>query len=253
MINAVIIEDEYFAIDRLKMLIAKCNETIVIKAELNSIERAVAWLKENEVDLIFMDIHLSDGSSFKIFEHLKITTPIIFTTAHHEYALRAFEQLSIDYLLKPISHEKLQNSLEKFNQLTQSDQGIEKEDTVSKLIDLMKTNLKSQRFMVSLGSKVKVVDLEEIAYFYTENKLSFIVTHTNQKYPLDVSLKQIQQQLDERIFYRVNRQFLIKKSAIKELEYYSPTRILVHTHPISRDEIIVAREKNGMFKRWLLE
>ena len=253
MIRAIIIEDEDFAIDRLKMLLAETGEAIQVIAELNNTKQAVQWLTQNETDLIFLDINLSDGNAFKIFEQVEVRTPIIFTTAYHEYALRAFEQFSIDYLLKPISREKLKNSLFKFRLLQKSEDKT-KSIEFQQLIDLMLANKSSQkRFMVNLGNKVKVINSTEIVFFSFDSKITFIHTEDGKRYPIDSSLKQIQLTLSEQDFFRVNRQYLLSRKAIQELQYFSPTRIKVHLLPESQEDVFVARDKIGVFKRWLAD
>lgn len=252
MIQAVIIEDEDFAVDRLKMLLEETNSKVEIISVLNSTKQAVQWLSSNKADLIFLDINLSDGNAFKIFEQVEIRTPIIFTTAYHEYALRAFEQFSIDYLLKPISREKLKSSIEKYTLLRQS-KDKESGPELQQLIDLMRTEKRPKRFMVQVGSKVKVINAPDVAFFSFDAKITFIHTLEGKRYPIDSSLKQLQLSIPLQDFFRVNRQYLISRQAIQELQYYSATRIKVHLSQGSEEDVFVARDKIGSFKRWLTE
>lgn len=250
MIKAIIVEDEDFAIERLEMLLQQIEQGVSIIAKLNTTKQAVQWLQNNKADLIFLDINLADGNAFKIFEQVEVKTPIIFTTAYHDYALRAFEQFSIDYLLKPISREKLKNSLLKFKALktahTQAD------DQLAELIDLMRSEKKTKRFIVNIGNKVKVIEAKEVAYFLFDAKITFLYTHEGKRYSIDSSLKQLQLSLAAQDFFRVNRQYLLSRQAIQELQYYSVTRIKVHVQPDSPEDIFVARDKIGVFKRWLV-
>lgn len=250
MIRAIIIEDEEFAVRRLKKLLNEIEEPVVIIAELKSIQQTVQWLLMNQCDLIFLDINLSDGNAFKIFEQVEIRTPIVFTTAYHEYALRAFEQYSIDYLLKPIAREKLKNSLLKLRNLKQSNPATTNLQDIQVLIGLMQN--KPKRFMVSIGSKVKIVESSEIAYFTSDSKIIFLHTFEGKRYSIDSSLKQLQLSLPTQTFFRVNRQYLINRKAIQDLQYYSATRVKVNLNPIPQEDVILAREKIGSFKKWLM-
>lgn len=253
MIKAIIIEDEEFAILRLKKLLEEINEAVEVITELNSIQKAVQWLLVNQCDLIFLDINLSDGNAFKIFEQVDVQTPIVFTTAYHEYALRAFEQYSIDYLLKPISREKLKNSLVKLKNLKQSDSKTANSQNIQELVNLMRHQNKPKRFMVNVGNKVKVVESSNVAYFVSEAKIIFLHTLSGKRYPIDSSLKQLHLSLPEQAFFRVNRQYLISRKAIQDLQYYSATRVKVNLEPAPQEDVIVAREKIGQFKRWLTD
>ncbi|MCG8328411.1 MAG: LytTR family DNA-binding domain-containing protein [Chitinophagales bacterium] len=250
MIRAIIIEDEEFAVRRLKKLLQEIEEPVDIIAELKSIQQAVQWLLMNQCDLIFLDINLSDGNAFKIFEQVEIRTPIVFTTAYHEYALRAFEQYSIDYLLKPIAREKLKNSLLKFHNLKQSNTETANLQNIQELIGLMQN--KPKRFMVSIGSKVKIIDSSEVAYFTSGSKMIFLHTFKGKRYSIDSSLKQLQLSLPIQEFFRVNRQYLINRKAIQDLQYYSATRVKVNLDPMPPEDVILAREKIGGFKKWLM-
>ena len=253
MIQAIIIEDEDFAAERLKMLLQDTGETVEVIAVLNSIQQAVQWLLMNKTDLIFLDINLADGNAFKIFERVEIRTPIIFTTAYHEYALRAFEQHSIDYLLKPISREKLKNSLDKLKSLKQSDSPSNHLEELKELVNTLGVQKASKKFMVTIGNKVKVIDSTEAAYFVTDSGATFLYTFDGKRYSIDFSLKQLQHSLPIQDFYRVNRQYLLNRASIQELQYYSPTYVKVNINPAPKNEVVVAREKIGLFKKWLVE
>ncbi|MEO1262856.1 MAG: LytTR family DNA-binding domain-containing protein [Bacteroidota bacterium] len=252
MIRAIIIEDEDFAVDRLKMLLEETGNNVEIIEVLNNTKKAVQWLSKNKADLIFLDINLSDGNAFKIFEQVEVRTPIIFTTAYHEYALRAFEQFSIDYLLKPISREKLKNSIEKYR-LLQRKEAKETGAELQQLIGLMRAEKSPKRFLVTVGSKVKIINAPEIAFFSFDSKITFIHTLNGKRYPIDSSLKQLQLSLPPQDFFRVNRQYLLNREAVQELQYYSATRIKVHLSPEPQEDVFVARDKIGVFKRWLAD
>ncbi|BDD07847.1 DNA-binding response regulator [Fulvitalea axinellae] len=252
MIKAVIIEDEDFAVNRLRMLLEESADDVEIIAMLDSVQDAVRWLSVHEVDLIFLDINLSDGNAFKIFEQVDITTPVIFTTAYHEYALRAFEQYSIDYLLKPISREKLGQALVKYRTLRQVPKTLD-EDHFRQLFEEFMPRKSRKKLMVTLGNKMKVLGIRDIAYFISDSKVTYVHTFDNKRYPVDASLRQLESELPEYDFFRVNRQFLIGRAVITELHYISPIRVKVLLSLPSKEEILVAREKVGQFKKWLTE
>ncbi len=252
MIQVIIVEDEDFAVARLRMLLEETDDKVEIIAVLNNTKQTVQWLSNNRADLIFLDINLSDGNAFKIFEQVDVRTPIIFTTAYHEYALRAFEQFSIDYLLKPISREKLKNSIEKYKLLRQKKEN-ENGPELQQLIDLMRAEKSPKRFMVTVGNKVKIINAPEVAFFSFDSKITFIHTIEGKRYPVDTSLKQLQLSLPHQDFFRVNRQYLISRQAVQELQYYSATRIKVYLSPEPQEDVFVARDKIGVFKRWLAE
>ncbi len=250
MIRAIIIEDEELAIDRLRLQLSEIDQSIEIVTVLKSVQEAVRWLTFHSADLIFLDINLSDGNSFKIFDQVQIETPIIFTTAYHDYAIRAFEHFSIDYLLKPISKEKLSKSLSKFKLIRNN--AISR-GSIERLIDLIDHKKSSKKFMVNIGSKVKVIDVSDIGFFSFDNKITFIYDNNGKRYPIDLSLKQVEESLSPHDFFRVNRQYLIGRRAVVELQYYSSTRIKLHLSPKSQEDVFLARDKIGRFKRWLME
>lgn len=252
MINAIIIEDEQYAINRLKMIIQEIDQPIDIIACINSIEEAVTWLTTNTADLIFLDIHLSDGNAFKIFEQIEVNTPIIFTTAYDEYAMKAFDHLSIDYLLKPISRDRLNQSIEKFQSLRQSQRTENQKHDIQQLIQLITPQKSTKRFMVSIGNKIKILPIDQVAFFSFDSKITFIHTKDEKRYPIEQSLKNLQETTPESDFFRVNRQFLIHRNTVKELHYLSSSRVKVLLNIANDAEIIVAREKISAFKRWLV-
>lgn len=250
MIRAVIIEDEDFAVERLQMILGEINEPIEIVAVLNSIKESVRWLSANESDLIFLDINLADGNAFKIFEQIEVRTPIIFTTAYHEYALRAFEQHSIDYLLKPVNRDRLKSALNKLTHLKKSDR-IEPSSNLQELVKFMQLQNTEKRFMVNVGNKVKLIKSSEVVYFVSDSKITFLQTADDRRYPIDLSLKQLELSLPDQDFFRVNRQYLVSRKPIKELQYSPAAQVKLILDPPSKEDIIVARDRVGMFKRWL--
>lgn len=254
MLRAIIIEDEDFAVQRLQMLLGELTEKVEVIAVLDGVKQAVKWLSQNKADLIFLDIHLADGNAFKIFEQVEVRTPIIFTTAYHDYALRAFEQFSIDYLLKPVSREKLQNALAKMRDLrSEKNDSENNQGDLKKLMDMLRPPAQ-KRFMVQVGNKLKVVELSEIAYFTSDAKVTFVTTKADGKrYPIEPSLKQLENTLPQNDFFRINRQYLIHRQSVKELLYLSTSRVKVSLLPPNEEDVVVARERLGQFKKWLVE
>jgi two-component system response regulator LytT len=247
MIKAVIVEDEAIAATRLKLLLKEINADVKIVAVLASVHEAIEYLSVIKPDLLFLDINLTDGSSFDIFKKLNINIPIIFTTAYSEYALKAFEQLSIDYLLKPIKKELLSKSIEKYVSLTGNNQNFD----YDLLANALKNNYK-KRFLVKINQQLRSIEISDVAYFFSEDKLSFIKTKEGYKIPLEHSLKNLESMLDPKEFFRINKKYLINHTAIKDMYYTSKSRVKLNLKPSPADEnIFVAIEKLGTFKKWL--
>ena len=246
--RVVIIEDEKPAAQKLQKAIIKCNGNIEVAAILGSTKDATAWLRENPLpELIFMDIELSDGLSFSIFEEVPITCPVIFTTAYDEYWQEAFEHNSIDYLLKPVLQEKLETALKKY-------------ETLKKYFTLNYQKLKQwqsenneykKRFLVKRGADYISIKTEDIPYFYATHKLVCMVDNKNQKFILDQSLADIETRLDPSQFYRVNRKYLINITAIKLMKTYSKGKLKLEVTPPVSEDIIVAQENVAAFKEWV--
>jgi DNA-binding LytR/AlgR family response regulator len=250
--NILVIEDETLAAKKLINLLNELESNISIVQHLSSIEESKKWFSANESpDLIFSDIQLGDGLSFEIFQELNLSCPIIFTTAYDQYAIKAFEVNSIDYLLKPI--KSLQNSLEKYHARKEAWKTDSKAFDVNQLLSAInqaKNNYKS-RFLVKLGNKIHTVKSEEIAYFYSDQKLSVLVDKNGSKYPMDNSLEEISQQLDPELFFRINRKYVIHLDAADEIKPYFKGRLKLKLNPDIDDDIIVSSEKTPSFKEWL--
>lgn len=249
--NIIIIEDEQFAANHLEKMILKYDPAIKILAKLESVVDAVNWFNQNkEPDLIFLDIHLEDDLSFAIFDKVKIKAPIIFTTAYDEYAIRAFKLKSIDYLLKPILQEDLNNSIEKYK-----DWGVTRQPAldVTALYDMIsqRTHQYKDRFSITVGLKIKSVETADVAYFYSEEGITFLVTRDNIQYPFDYSLDYLVELVDPKIFFRVNRQFLVGMKSIKNVHLYPKSRLKLDLEPSCQKEVFVSQEKNVKFKEWL--
>lgn len=248
--TVLIIEDEEAACNRLKKMIPDILNDAEILKPLATVHSAVAWLSLNPApDLIFLDVHLADGQSFEIFKKITVTSPIIFTTAYDNYALEAFKVNSIDYLLKPIKKEELRRAIDKFLKL----QGLPKQDEIEKLLATLQNHTPSykQRFVVKYGEHIKTIEISDAAYFYTENKGNFLVTTENRRYSIDFNLDQLEEVLDPKKFFRINRQFIIGFHSIAEMFSYTKSRVFIKLNPPSKLETIVSAERSASFKAWL--
>jgi len=252
--DILIIEDEKPAADKLTMLLHSILPEVNIVATLQSIKQSVNWLKENAggFDLLFLDIQLADGQSFEIFKQVRIDKPIIFTTAYNEYAVEAFKVNSIDYLLKPVTKERLQESLDKLDTLREN---LPSKTDTGQMLALQKVlaNLQKQyksRFMVKVGEHIKSVSIEKIAYFFAEGRTLFLFTLKGRKFIVDYTLEELENLLNPEMFFRVNRSFVMNIHAITDVVVFSNSRLKVITEIASPKEIIVSREKVAAFKDW---
>ncbi len=248
--NVLIIEDEKPAADKLKLLLKKMDREIIILDTLETVEQSVNWFLGNSPpDLIFMDIQLDDGVCFEIFEEVKIETPVIFTTAYDEYAIRAFKVNSIDYLLKPIDEDSLKTALDKFEKVYTPKENVNNklEQIYQQLLHPYKT-----RFFVKIGLRYKSVQVEEIECFYISERCTFLRTTTGKNYDIDYSLEQLEKLIDPEHFFRINRNYIINIDSITDMLSYSTSRLkLKLTNSTSDDELIVSRDKIRDFKRWM--
>lgn len=247
--RVLIIEDEKLLAERLDRLITKIEPKSVILDKLQSIEESVNWFNKNEADLIFLDIHLSDGLSFKIFEQVEVNTPIIFTTAYDQYAIKAFKLNSIDYLLKPIDEDELKESIKKYKNLDNKQNIIDLKQLLSS-VENPKNEYK-KRFMVYAGQKVKTIKTEDIAYFYVMEKSVFMCTKNNENYDVDFSLDKLEAFLDPDMFFRINRRYIINIESIKNMYPLSNSRIKVELNPLPKEETNVSLHRCRNFKNWL--
>lgn len=251
MMKILIIEDEEAAYQRLQKMIAEALPHSTILPPVVSINSAIEWFTHNaSPDLIFLDVHLADGQSFEIFKKVKVTSPVIFTTAYDQYALEAFKVNSIDYLLKPIKKDELKRAIDKFiNSSIKGNSDINFQKLISAL-QLQPASYK-ERFVVKYGEHIKTIETNISAYFYTENKANFLVTKENKRYAIDYNLDQLEELLDPKKFFRINRQFIIGFHAITEMFTYSKSRVLIKLNPPSKLETIVSSERSASFKLWL--
>ena len=243
--KVLIIEDEYPASQKLIRLLRESNSKIKIIDVLRSVEEAINWFSEHPApELIFMDIQLEDGLCFDIFENCRINVPVIFTTAYDEYALKAFKVNSIDYLLKPINPTELNHAIDKFNTIYKQKNDYAKLESVIKELQPQR----KERFLVKIGEHYKSVQTSNIYFFYISERCVFLCTNTEKSYPLDYSLDKIEQLIDSKLFFRINRDFIINYEAIRDIIAYSSNRLKII---LFNQEIIVSRERVADFFKWM--
>ncbi len=248
----LIIEDEEPAFKRLQKMLKEIEPDHTLLDQIVSVSSAVKWFAKNDSpDLIISDIQLSDGISFEIFKQVQITCPIIFTTAYDQYAVEAFKVNSIDYLLKPVKKEELENAVNKYK--SRSSTSTEPAVDISKLLLALQPvgNDYKKRFVVKYGEHIKTIDTEEIVYFYTEDKATFLCTKDARRFVVDFNLDTLDSMLDPKLFFRINRQYIISINSIAEMFAYSKSRVLIKLNPPSKHETIVSTERSADFKLWL--
>tara|TARA_R110000868_G_scaffold84342_5_gene237844 strand:- start:5723 stop:6478 length:756 start_codon:yes stop_codon:yes gene_type:complete len=249
--NVIIIEDEKPSARRLSRLLA--NLGVEVSVLLHSVEESITWFKNNEhPDLIFLDIQLSDGLSFEIFDVIEVKSAIIFTTAFDEYALQAFKLNSIDYLLKPIDDKELETAVKKYQSLKPKKRklALDFEDIKRLLVNPIEREFK-KRFTVKVGQHLKIINADEVECFYSENKGTYAATADGRNYLLETTLENLELELDPKLFFRVSRKFYIHINYIKDIVSYTNSRLQIKLVKFNDQEIIVSRERVRDFKLWL--
>jgi len=249
--NIIIIEDEKPSARRLQRMLSTLNlETEIM---LHSVEESIQWFNNNEhPDLIFLDIQLSDGLSFEIFEAIDIKSAVIFTTAYDEYALQAFKLNSIDYLLKPIDEVELTKAVKKYQDRLPQKQAVTLDfNDIKKLLVNPLDREYKKRFSVKVGQHLKLINIEEIECFYSENKGTYLYTSEGRNYLLDTTLELLEQELEPQTFFRISRKYFVNINAIKDMVSYTNSRLQIKLNTYNEDEVIVARERVKDFKEWL--
>ena len=249
--NIIIIEDEKPAARRLGRLLVDLD--VEVSTMLHSVEESIHWFQNNvHPDLIFLDIQLSDGLSFEIFDEVEVRSAIIFTTAYDEYALQAFKLNSIDYLLKPIDDEELENAIEKYKVLKPQTQklALDFEDIKRLLVNPIEREYK-KRFTVRVGQHLKIINADEVECFYSENKGTYAATSDGRNYLLDTTLENLEPELEPKLFFRISRKFYININHIKDIVSYTNSRLQIKLNQFNEQEIIVSRERVKDFKLWL--
>ncbi len=249
--KTIIIEDEKPAARRLSRLLAELD--VEVSTMLHSVEEAIDWFRNNaHPDLIFLDIQLSDGLSFEIFETVDVQSAIIFTTAYDEYALQAFKLNSIDYLLKPIDDEELETAVRKFKSMKPQAQKLTLDfDDIKKLLVNPIEREYKKRFTVRVGQHLKIINAEEVECFFSENKGTYAATSDGRNYLLETTLENLEVELEPKTFFRISRKFYININHIKDIVSYTNSRLQIKLNRFSDQEIIVSRERVKDFKLWL--
>lgn len=249
--RCLIVEDEKVAAERLKKLIEGYDRNIEIVGITQSIAKSVDWFTTHaEPDLVFMDIQLSDGLSFEIFEQIESKFPVIFTTAYDEYALKAFKHNSIDYLLKPISPDELKTAIDKYKAQTKII--TYPQHVFDNMLQSMTQKYKS-KFLIKIGEHLRVIPVADIQCFYSMEKSVFLQNRQGRDYAMNYTLDQLEELLDPEKFYRINRRYIIAFNAIKDIISYSNSRLLLKLETNSSDDLIVSRERVQKFRQWLEE
>jgi two-component system, LytTR family, response regulator LytT len=249
----LIVEDEELAVKKLQKTLQSVDATAQVVGIADSIKGAVNWLQDNPApDLILMDIELSDGQSFEIFNLTDVKSPVIFTTSYDEYALKAFKVNSVDYLLKPIQKEELQAALSKFQKLkVAGNADINIDSLVKELQQKLQPKEYRKRFLVKLGQKLVSVEVEEIAYFYSDGRLNFFKTSDNKKFVVDYTMDELEDMLDPEKYFRVSRSFYVSVNSIDKIDDYFGNRLILQLKPAVEKEALVSREKVTDFKKWM--
>ncbi|HWC55281.1 MAG TPA: LytTR family DNA-binding domain-containing protein [Chitinophagaceae bacterium] len=252
-----IVEDEELAVKKLRKTLESVDDTAEVVGVADSIRTSVDWLQNNAApDLILMDIELCDGQSFEIFDKVDVKSTVIFTTSYDEYALKAFKVNSVDYLLKPVQKEDLKAALQKLKQLKEmlgnrESSGLNVENLVKELQQKLQPKEFRKRFLVKHGQKLVSVDVEEIAYFFSDGRLNFFKTHDNRKFVVDYTMDELQDMLDVEKFFRISRSFYVSINSIEQIHDYFGNRLMLYLKPAVDKEAIVSREKVTDFKKWM--
>ncbi|SFD61883.1 two component transcriptional regulator, LytTR family [Chitinophaga sp. CF118] len=254
-LRVAIIEDEPATARNLQHMLLDAAPEAEVLVILPGVAEAVSWLQQNaqQCDLLFMDIRLSDGLSFEIFSQVHITLPVVFITAFDDYALQAFKANGIDYILKPFDDGELKQALVKFNRLRNQSGGADGYAQLLKIAESLKGNPASykQSFLVHTRDKLIPVTVAQISWFYTANEIVYAGTTDYKQYVIDGTMEQLQQQLDPAIFFRANRQFIIQRKAILEVDFYFNGRLSVKIDPPAKEQILISKARVPEFKQWM--
>lgn len=244
--NIVIIEDELPAYNRLLKLVEETIPSANVIAHHDSVTAAENWFTQNKTpDIVFLDIHLADGSAFDLLKRVKLECPIIFTTAYDQYAMDAFKAASIDYLLKPVKKDALRSAIQKLDEFRKifAQSG-------DALVEALTQDYK-KRFVIRFGEHIKTLSVDEIAYCFSENKATFARTFEGRTYPMDYNLDALETMLPPEEFFRINRQYIISLKAIDEMKTYSKARVIITLKPAVKEQPVVSSERAADFKSWL--
>jgi two-component system LytT family response regulator len=249
----LIVEDEILLAKELRKMLLSIEHSAEICGATQSVEETVQWLRQNDTpDLVMMDIELADGQSFDIFKQVQLESPVIFTTAYDEFAIKAFKVNSIDYLLKPIKESELRVAIEKFKK-TKQHQPISMLELLKKIEQLGNQPGYRSRFLIKLGQKMVSIDISEVAYFYSENKCTFMRTNQNQKYIIDLTLDELEKELAPQQFFRANRQYILSEKSIVSIHSWFNQKLKAEVNTPTEEHIIISRDKANAFKAWMGE
>ncbi|HTE09467.1 MAG TPA: LytTR family DNA-binding domain-containing protein [Chitinophagaceae bacterium] len=249
----LIIEDEELAVKKLQKTLASTAADAEVVGTTDSIKSSVEWLQQNPApDLILMDIELADGQSFEIFNLTEVKSPVIFTTSYDEYALKAFKVNSVDYLLKPVQKEELQAALNKFAKLRNDKKpDINIETLVKELQQKLQHKEYRKRFLVKHAQKLVSIEVDDIAYFYSDGRLNFFKTNDNRKFVVDYTMDELEEMLDPEKYFRISRSFYVSIDSVDKIDDYFGNRLILGIKPVVDKEALVSREKVTEFKKWL--
>ncbi|MGJ1412690.1 LytR/AlgR family response regulator transcription factor [Sphingobacterium thalpophilum] len=243
----LIVEDERFAYEEVKRMITKLRPDYELEKQTKTVIDTIAFLKTSAVDLILMDIRLADGNCFEVFNHLEVTTPVIFTTAYDEHAIKAFKLNSIDYLLKPFNEAELEAALIKFEKIFQHVSYTASPKNYEQLLSVRTKN----RFLISKGENYHYIETKDIAHFYSEDGVVFLHTSSDKRYIINYTLEQLEQLLDNRLFFRVSRNCIGNVKAIKNVAKYFNSRLKLSFSPVCPHEVLVSRVRVPDFLKWM--
>src|SRR5687767_10057860 len=256
--KVLIIEDEELAVKKLRKTLESVDSSAEVVGVADSIRSSVNWLEQNpSPDLILMDIELADGQSFEIFDKIEVKSTVIFTTSYDEHALKAFKVNSVDYLLKPVQKEELESALNKYRHLVNrfppanEQQEFNIENLVKELQSKLQPKEFRKRFLVKHAQKLVSIDVEEIAYFFSDGRLNFFKTFDNRKFVLDYTMDDLEEMLDPAKYFRISRSFYISVESVDQIHEYFGNRLLIYLKPAVDKEAVVSREKVSDFKKWM--
>lgn len=254
----LIVEDEELAVKKIRKTLASVDTTAEVAGVTDSIRATVEWLENNpSPDLILMDIELSDGQSFEIFNRVKVTSAVVFTTSYDEFALKAFKVNSIDYLLKPVQKEDLDAALQKYRQLkdhyasTSAAPQVNMDSLARELYQKLQQKEYRKRFLVKNAQKLVSIEVEDIAYFFSDGRLNFFKTFDNKKFVVDYTMDELEDMLNPGSYFRISRSFYISVNSVAQIHEYFGNRLMLHLKPEVDKEAIVSREKVADFKKWM--
>jgi DNA-binding LytR/AlgR family response regulator len=250
MMKVLIVEDETAAYENLVEILRNINPAIEVAGNTESVEQTVHWLQTHpEPDLILMDIHLSDGSAFSVFDVINVETPVIFTTAYDEYAIEAFKVNSVDYLLKPIKSEELERAIQKFSKWTKTDIAT----YLSKIAQFIPAPRYRDKLLIPIKDKLLPVDLQDVSFIYTTDKVTTIHLKTGKSYPYAKTLEQISTSLNPALFFRANKQYIISRNSVKNITIWFDNRLLITLDIDVPERIYISKNKSAEFKLWMVQ